>query len=200
MFNIRNDTRKSARAYNAAWGASEKAPLMLKKQKTVGTGKDKRPATVTKFGVTKVAPRRTNKCLRKHTLRVLLSSALYDAAETLEAENDLMGFESLGESARAPALYTISKGASMVFEHALIAYTQSVFQSAVQMVENAGYHSKVTQGSMKAAAAIVNNNLTKATSISPYVFNANAYKKTSKTSKGGDKEAAKAADAAAEEE
>ena len=185
-FNIRSDARKSAKAFNSAWGASEKAPYFLKKAKMIGTGKDRRPATVTdKNGVTKPAARRTNRCLRRHAMRTLLSAAIQDSAQTLAIENAIMGIEATGEMARSPGLYTISKGAAMMFEHALSAYAQTVFNTASNIVDNTGVHMKVTQGAMKAATDIVNTNLTRATSTSPFIFHANLYKQTAKKSKKG---------------
>jgi hypothetical protein len=185
-FNIRADARKSAKAFNSAWGASEKAPYFLKKAKMIGTGKDRRPATVTdKNGITKPAARRTNRCLRRHAMRTLLSAAIQDSAYTLAIENKIMGIKATGEMARAPCMYTISKGAAMMFEHALSAYAQTVFDTASNIVDNTGVHMKVTQGAMKAATEIVNTNLTRASSTSPFVFHSNLYKKAAKKSKKG---------------
>jgi len=187
-FNIRSDARKSAKAFNAAWGASEKSPYFLKKAKMIGTGKERRPATVTdKNGITKPVPRRTNRCLRRHAMRTLLSAAIQDSAQTLEIENKIMGIEAMGEMARAPGMYTISKGAAMMFEHALSAYAQTVFFTASNIVDNTGVHMKVTQGAMKAATEIVNTNLTRASSTAPFVFHANRYKQTAKKKKGAEK-------------
>ena len=183
-FNIRADARKSAKAFNSAWGASDKAPYFLKKAKMVGTGKERRPATVTdKNGITKVVARRTNRCLRRHAMRALLSAAIYDSAYTLEIENAIMGIEASGEMARAPGMYTISKGAAMLFEHALSAYAQTVFHTASNIVDNAAVHMKVTTGAMKAATEIINTSLTRASSTSPFIFHANSYKKTTKKPK-----------------
>lgn len=178
---IRSDVRKSAKAFNSSWGAAEKSGLFLKKQKMVGTGKDRRAATVTGAdGKTKLAPRRTNRCLRRHAIKVLLSAAIHDAAQNTEMENGEMATESLGENTRAPALFTISKGASLLFEHALASYTQSIFKTACNIVDNSGVHMKPTAGAMRAAAEITNTSVQRAASIVPFVFNANEYAKPAK--------------------
>lgn len=189
MHQIRSDAKKSAKNFNAAWNVAAKAPCFLKKQKYVGTGKDKRVATVVdRNGVTKPTPRRTNRCLRHHAMKILLSSAIDDAAKTAEEELEEMAQEALGENKRAPALYTLSKGAQMAFEQALVAYAQSIFENANRIVENAGVHAKVTPGAMKAAAEMVNTNITRATAIAPFVFHTNLYSKPAakKTKKAAD--------------
>lgn len=175
---IRSDARKSAKFFNAAWGVADKSGVFLKKQRMVGVGKERRAATVTGAdGKQKLAPRRTNRCLRRHAMKVLLSAAIHDVAQTAEQENVAMALEPLGENARAPALFTISKGATLMFEHALAAYTQSIFKTAVNIVDNAGVHMKPTSGAMRAAAEIVNTNVQRATSVAPFIFNANPYHK-----------------------
>lgn len=200
-YNMRTDTRKTARAFNTAWGAAAKSPYFLKRAKYVGTGKDKRLATITVNGITKPAPRRTNKCLSGHSLKVLLSAAIHDANETLAAEGEAMGIDLSGEMMRAPALYTISKGASLMMEHALSSYTQSIFDAAIRIVDNEGKHQKVTPGSMKAAAEIVNSSLARASSMIPYVHHANKYSRPvrSSESKKAAKKAAKKSQAEATE-
>ena len=175
---IRADVRKSAKAFNSTWGIADKSGLFLKKQKMVGTGKDRRPATITTSdGKTKLAPRRTNRCLRRHALKVLMSAAVHDAAQSCELENFSMSHEIMGENPRAPALFTISKGATLLVEHALAAYCQSIFKTAISIVDNAGVHQKVTAGAMRAAAEITNTSIQRATAVVPFVYNANAYKR-----------------------
>lgn len=176
---VRTDVRKSAKAFNSAWGAADKSGLFLKKMKMTGTGKDRRPATVTGAdGKTKLAPRRTNRCLRRHALKVLLSAAVHDAAQTTELEAFSMATESLGENPRAPGLFTMSKGATLLFEHALASYCQSIFKTAVSIVDNANVHQKVTAGAMRAAAEITNTSIQRAVALAPFVFNANTFQST----------------------
>lgn len=184
VFQIRSDARRSSKGYNQAWGHAEKSGFFLKKQKMVGIGKDRRPATVTdRDGKQKITPRRTNRCLRRHAIKILLSASISDAAKNLELENGELAFEPSGENARAPALFTISKGATLLFEHALAAYTQSIFSTAVNIVDNAGVHMKPTAGAVKAAVEIVNTKIQRATSTAPFVFNANPYYKAAEKKK-----------------
>ena len=181
-YNMRTDTRKTAKAFNAAWGAAAKSPLFLRRAKYVGSGKEKRLATITVNGITKPAPRRSNKCLSGHSLKILLSAAIHDANETLAAEGKAMGIDISGEMMRAPALYTISKGASLMMEHALSSYTQSIFDAATRIVDNEGKHQKVTPGSMRAAVEIVNTSLARASSMIPYVHHVNKYSRPVRSS------------------
>ena len=166
--NVRDDAVSVGRATNAAWSVATKAPLFLRKAKYVGVGKQKKRATMVRNGEVVPIPVKTNRCIKKVALKAMLSAAAQSAAATLQAEAEAMNTTVRGEAAVAAALPSLSKGAELALEHALVSYAQTIFDSAVRIKDSISkpksdgsgemqtLHQKVTANCMAAAAEIVN--------------------------------------------
>lgn len=166
--NLRADSVNLARTTNAAWSVATKAPLFLRKAKTVGSGKQKKRATMMRRGQEVLVPVKTNRAIKKVALKAMLSAAAQSAAATLAAEAEAMNVSVSGEAAVAAALPSLSKGAELAIEHALVSYTQTIFDTAVRIKDSLAkpkgdgsgtmipMHAKVTVGCMSAAADLVN--------------------------------------------
>ena len=167
--NIVSSAKESQKYYNATWSVARKAPLFLRKPKFVGTGKNKKRATMIRFGKEVPVPQKTNRCSRRHPVRVLLSAAAAECAETLREENELLRTGAEGEREVAPMLPAIQPGAELLIEHALTAYAQTVFANAVDIKESVKMHKKVTKGCMEAAIEIANRRVFAAAGMTPCV-------------------------------
>lgn len=165
--NLRGDATKLARSTNAMWGIATKTPYFLRKARMVGTGKNKKRATMMRMGTEVPVPVKTNRCVRKAAVKTLLSAAAMNAASVLGDEADTMRTEVDGEVAVAAALPVLSKGAELALEHALVAYTQSIFDVAVRIKDTMSMHSKVTSNCMSAAAEIVNDAVFSSSTLAP---------------------------------
>ena len=192
--NIRDDATGIARSTNSAWSVATKAPLFLRKAKTVGVGKQKKRAMMMRKGEEVPVPQKTNRCIKKVALKTMLSAAAQSAAATLKAEAAMMNVGYNGEAAVAAALPMMSKGAELALEHALVSYTQTIFDTALRIKDSMSkpkgdgsgdvvpLHQKVTAGCMAAAAEIVNRKTFSTTGLSVglpvYDFKKAAPKKT----------------------
>jgi hypothetical protein len=186
--NLKSDATTLARAHNAAWGTANKAALFLRKAKMVGTGKNRKRATMkSKNGETRVAPQRLNRCFRQAATNVLLSGAAESVAAILKSEAETMNVAVEGEVRVAAALPKMSKPAELAFEHALAAYTQTIFAAATSIKGSIKQHSKVTAGCMAAAVEIANKRIFSATTLAPGVIVPSTMKKP-KASKKAPKE------------
>jgi hypothetical protein len=157
--NVREDAKRAIRASNTMWSMAPKAQLFQRKPKFVGVGKDRKRATMMRRGEEVDVPVRANRAVRKLVVKVLFSAAAQNAARVLASEADELSIECAGEASVAPALPRLSKGAELMFEQALIAYTQSIFDGARRVKDAFHMHSKVTSGAMAAAAAATNERL-----------------------------------------
>ena len=164
---LRSDSATLKKAQNTAWSAAKKAPLFLKKPKFVGTGKAKKRATMTRFGKEVFVPQRSNRCIRSSTMKVLLSGAAAEAAAVLGKEAKALKTEVAGEANVAAALPKLSVGAEILFEHALVAYCQTICDSAVRLKNSMSIHEKVSLGCVTAAAEIVNKEVFKTATLAP---------------------------------
>jgi hypothetical protein len=165
--NMISGSKSSAKAYNSMWSVANKAPLFLRKPKYVGTGKERKRATMVRFGKVVAVPQKTNRCSRRHPIRVLISGAAAECADILERENDSMRVDADGEREKAPFLPALQAGAELLLEHALKAYTQTIFDRASRIREAINTHKKVTTGSMQAAADITNRYVFASASMCP---------------------------------
>ena len=120
--NIRKDAVTLGRATNAVWSNAQNASVLLKKPKTVGSGKSKKRATMVRGGVEVPIPVKLNRCIRKTAIKALLSSAALSASRLLAREAGKVRQTALGESTVAAALPILSKGAELCLEQALVAY------------------------------------------------------------------------------
>ena len=169
--NTRADAKAVAKIYNKAWSVTNHAPLFLRRPKMVGNGKSKKRATyLNKKGEEVPIPQKANRCTRRFPLRVLLSAAAANAAETLNNDAKLMRSELTGEASVSGALPDVSRGAEVAIEYALIAYAQSAFQNALEIRDAVGMHKKVTNGAMSAGVNILNDQLSTCTGITPGVY------------------------------
>ena len=165
---LRQDAIALAKATNTAWAVAKKAPLFLRKSKFVGSGKSKKRATMTnRFGVEVPVPQRANRCFRTATLKTLLSGAAASVNELLKGEAEAMKTKVTGEASVAASLPKLSIGAEIELEHALAAYTQTIFDAAVQIKDSMSMHSKVSAGCMSAACDIVNKNVFTSSTLAP---------------------------------
>jgi len=167
---LREDATSILRATNAAWGHANKAPLMLKKAKYVGTGKSKKRATMMRRGEEVPVPVKTHRCIRKNAIRTLFSAAAHSASQRLAFEAREMEMPFKGEATVAAALPTYAKGVDLLLERALAAYAQTCFDTSVRIVKSIGIHQKVTAGAMQAACEIVNQNVFATAGIAPGIM------------------------------
>jgi hypothetical protein len=154
--NLMVGTKANNKAYNAMWSVANKAPLFLRKAKYTGTGKTRKRATTVRFGKEVVVAQKTNRCTRRHPIRVLMSAATAECAAILKHETDMLRVDADGERESAPFLPALQPGAELLIEHALTAYAQTMFDKATRIRESLNMHKKVTTGSMQAAAEITN--------------------------------------------
>jgi hypothetical protein len=188
--NVVLSAKESQKYYNATWSVARKAPLFLRKPKLVGTGKNKKRATMVRFGKEVPVPQKTNRCSRRHPVRVLLSAAAAECAETLREENELLRTGAEGEREVAPMLPAIQPGAELLIEHALTAYAQTVFANAVDIKDSVQAHKKVTKGCMEAAVEIANRRVFDAADMAPgVVISAPPAKRSQKKSQPVDRAA-----------
>jgi len=159
---VKTDAKLSKTALDAIWGVAGKASMMVKKPRFTGKGKSKQLATYKdKNGVERPVACRTLRTLKKNTISTLLSAAFAEVAEITSAEGACAKLApSGGEIKTAPALPALTKGAILLFEQAVTAYTQSVTLAALEISEGMGIHRKITVGAMAAAAGITNKRIT----------------------------------------
>ena len=190
---LRQDAATLAKATNTTWGVARKAPLFLRKPKYVGSGKGKKRATMTnRFGVEVPIPQRANRCFRTAALKTLLSGAAASVNELLKGEAETMRTEIAGEVSVAASLPKLSVGAEIELEHALSAYTQTIFDAAVQIKDSMNMHSKVSAGCMTAACDIVNKNIFASSTLAPGAVCIDAKRRVVKKKKKGATEGAPA--------
>ena len=165
---IRVDAAKLAKATNIAWSIAKKTPLFLRRPKFIGNGKSKVRATmVNRNGIEVPIPQRKNRCLRTSTIKTLLSGAAASENALLKEEGEILKTTIDGEFSVAAALPKMSEGAELEFEHALCAFTQSIFDTSVRIKNGMGLHAKVSIGCMLAAAEIVNTDVFASSSLCP---------------------------------
>ena len=170
-----------AKTANTAWSVARKSPLFLRKPKFVGTGKHKKRATMTnRFGAEVPVPQRANRCLRSATFKVLLSGAAASVDALLKSEAAAYKTAIAGEASVAAALPKLSVGAELALEHALAAYTQTLFAAACRIKDSANVHSKVSAGCMLAAAQIVNKDVFASSTLAPGAVVVEAKKRAKK--------------------
>jgi hypothetical protein len=165
--NVIAGSKSNSKAYNAMWSVANKAPLFLRKPKYIGTGKERKRATMVRFGKVVPVPQKTNRCARRHPIRVLISGAAAECADILERENDTLRVDADGEREKAPFLPALQPGAELLLEHAFKAYAQTIFDRANRIREAVNAHKKVTVGSMQAASEITNRYVFASTSMCP---------------------------------
>lgn len=170
FLNVRSDAKVVSKNYNAMWSITNQAPLFLRRPKMVGTGKSKKRATYkNKKGELVPIPQKMNRCMRRFPIRVLLSAAAANASATLVNEAKAMRLNPKGEANVSGTLPSISKGAELAIEHALVMYCQTAFENALAIRDSFGTHKKVTVGSMHAGVKILNDQLKECGSVSPGV-------------------------------
>ena len=160
---------------NIAWGNALDCPL-FKKPRVGGrdpkTGKPK-PIAPDQYG--NVRATRPNRALGSHTVKALLSGAAaavaaqqhYDAA-LLRCDVGTKGKnEAHTETNTYPMLGTISPGALMLFDQAIVAFNQEAFGNAVDIKNALEIHKKVTRRSAQAGLDIVTRKLSASTGIVP---------------------------------
>jgi hypothetical protein len=200
MKQLREDAMSIYKAGSATWGIAAKAALMLKKPKFVGTGKAKKRATMLRNGEEVPVPTKTNRCLRKNAIKTLFSAAGYAAAQRLRREADAMEVPIKGEYAAAVGLPGYQRGVELMLEHALVAYAQTVFDTAVRIKRSMngseedgtlkqGGHKKVTSACMQAACQIVNSSVFATAGIAPGVIIPSFVKPRKKAKKAAKPEA-----------
>ena len=168
--NIQADNKNVQKSFNSMWSVANKSQLFLRKPKFVGVGKHRKRATMTSFGKDVVVPQKTNKCTRRHPIRVMISAAVAECAIQLKDECETLRNTACGERESAPFLPSIQPGAELLIEQAVVAYTQGVFDKASRMRESLDMHKKVTSGAMQAAVEITNRQIFGATSTGPGIF------------------------------
>ena len=201
---LRSDAHALSKSINSCWGVAKKAPIFLRKPKFVGSGKNKtRMMMKNRFGTEVPIPPRANRCVRSAVYKTLLSGAAANANQILLAEANDINLDVTGELSVAAALPKLSVGAEIMLEHALVAYTKTVFDSAARIKESVNSHAKVSIGCMQAAVEIVNRNVFGSSGIVPgnAFFEPNTRKKGKKAIKeksDADADADAEADAEAE--
>lgn len=117
---------KAARsAFDKTWNAASRAPIFCKITKKTINGANKRVY-------------RTARLVGSHAYNIAASGAAATAARALEDECKTLRIEAQAESARAPWLPGISKGARMVIDQFLCALAQEAAMKAHAVREGAG--------------------------------------------------------------
>lgn len=155
MKNLRESAKLSAKKQNVLWTLTKKTPLFLRRAKMDGK---KRATKKNSKGEIVDVPQKVNRVSRRHPLRLLLSAAAASVAETLADDSSKMHTDTSGETIHT-ALPNLSAAAESLLEHALVSYTQSIFSRALAITKHVKKHAKVTGGSVRAAAEIVNGEM-----------------------------------------
>jgi len=157
---LRTDAAAISKSTNVAWSCAKKSPLFMRRPKFIGTGKTRKRATMTnRFGVEVNIPQRANRCVRTAVYKTLLSGGAASANEILQAEGFAFKADVEGEANVAAALPKMSTGAEIMLEHAIGAYTKTIFDVAARVKDSMNMHSKVSMGCMLAACEIVNRSV-----------------------------------------
>jgi hypothetical protein len=181
---IRSDFQSVSKATNLAWSCAKKAPLFLRKPKYIGSGKQRKRATMTgRNGKEVPVPQRANRCVRTAVFKTLLSGAAASVNELLKAEGASFKTEVQGEASVAASLPKLSPSAEIMLEHALSTYTQTIFDVATRIKDSMNLHNKVSVGCMQAACEIVNRSVFSASSMQPGVVIIDAPSRKSKSKK-----------------
>lgn len=179
---LRSDASALQKATNSSWGIAKKTPLFLRKPKYVGSGKSKKRATmINMHGKQVPVPQRANRCFRSSALKVLLSGAAAEVDALLKSEGESLKTKVNGEAHVAASLPKLSVGAELALEHALVAYTQTVFDAAKRMKDSMKLHGKVSAGCMSAAADIVNKAVFSSSTLAPGQFVYSSAKRAKRT-------------------
>ena len=155
---------------NVAWAVAPKSSLFLRKAKFVGSGKNKKRATMVRNGKEVPIPQRSNRCLRSTTFKTLLSGAAAAVDEQLKLDAAALHTEVPGELSVAAALPVMSKPAELELEHFMAAYASTVASLAASIKDDLKLHTKVTVGAMLAACEIVNRRVFSSTGFAPGTF------------------------------
>ena len=160
---------------NIAWGNALDCPLFKKPRigaKDPKTGKPK-PIAPDQHG--NVRETRPNRALGSHTVKALLSGAAaavaaqqHFDAKALRCDIGTKGKnEEHTETNTYPMLGTISPGALVLFDQAVIAFNQEAFGNAVDIKNALEIHKKVTRRSAQAGLDIVTRKLSASTGVVP---------------------------------
>lgn len=179
--NCKADASLLIKKYNAAWGVAPKSALFLRRPKMVGTGKNKKRATMKNTkGVEVPVPQKANRALRTPGIKTLFSGAAAEVTGMLKREAEQLKTPIEGELKVAASLPSLSKPAELAFEHALSAYAQTIFSTALGLKTSIGQHDKISAGAMSAAAEIVNSKVFASASLAPGIIVPMAKKKLRK--------------------
>lgn len=182
--NIFSNAKKARKAYDQAWNNAARAPVFCKiTKKTMPNGKAK------KFY-------RTSRLIGSHAYMIAASGAGAVASKAMEADCRAVREEADSESARAPWMPQVSKGAKMVLEQFLCAVAQEATLKAHAVRQGCGTTKRINSKHMKLGWETVFDNVFSASSIMPrsmYIAPIEK-KKASKKGKGGKQTEAEAED------
>ena len=159
--NTINATYQNKTAVARMWSTASTAPLFNKK--IIRKAGAPKPANGRKPGKYRV-----NRALSAHTIKALASGAAANASALIQKEAVMLRCDTSAESHKYPILPCVTKSAAMLFEQAVIAYAQSLFQAGTEIKNSfPKRHKKVTQRCAQASCDSVNAAIAQATSFVP---------------------------------
>lgn len=134
----------------------------------IGSGKNKKRATMKNAkGVEVPVPQKANRALRTPAIKTLFSGAAAQVTGMLKREAEQLKTPIEGELKVAASLPSLSKAAEFAFEHALSAYAQTLFSTALGLKTSIAQHGKISAGAMSAAVELVNGRVFASASLAP---------------------------------
>ena len=178
---ILSNAKASRKAYDATWALATRAPMFCKiTKKTTSDGKKK-------------LFYRTARLVGSQAYMIAASGAAANAAAVMKAECALLREDVEEESAKAPWMPSISKGAKMVLEQWLCALAQEATKKAHAVREGCGSEKhevkRLNRTHMQMGWDSVFDNVFSKTAIMPptvFVSHLLPKKKVSKSSKAGE--------------
>ena len=181
---IFSNAKKARKAYDQVWNNAARAPVFCKiTKKTMPNGKAR------KFY-------RTSRLVGSHAYMIAASGAGAVASKAMESDCRVVREEADAESARAPWMPQVSKGAKMVLEQFLCAVAQEATLKAHAVRQGCGTTKRINGKHMKLGWETVFDNVFSSSSIMPrsmYVAPIEK-KKAPKKGKGGKQTEAEAED------
>jgi hypothetical protein len=177
------NAKNSRKQYDKMWNAAARAPIFCKiTKKTLEDGKTK------KFY-------RTARLIGSHAYMIAASGAAAYVAKMMERDCSLVHEDTEQESARAPWMPQVSKGAKMVLEQWMCALSQEATKKGHAVRQGAGAAKRLNNKHMKIGWDVVHENVFSNTAMLPRtMYVAQPAKKVSKSSKKGKSEDAEGDD------
>ena len=171
---LMNGAKNTRSALNKTWALSAKTPMFVKK--------------VNKNAAKKVL--RTKRVINGHAWKIALSGAALNAREIFKRDAEMLRIPLEKESTRAPWLPSLSKGALMLVEQAIVAYVQDAVKRAADVRDALNDGQRINPAVLKLAFIEVDKKLagTLAPSAATIFVEADPVKKKKMNEKEGEQE------------